>query len=138
MNIIFVDTWAWYALVDTQDHDHIVAKLANEELLDKDYISVTTNLVLTETLTLIRYHISHSAAIQFRQQLQGLIAAELIRYIYVEETLEKDAWQIFERYHDQDFSFTDCTSFATMHRVGLTEAFTGDHHFRVMGFVLTP
>lgn len=71
MNIIFVDTWAWYALVDTQDHDHIVAKLANEELLDKDYIFVTANLVLTETLTLIRYHISHSAAIQFGSNYRG-------------------------------------------------------------------
>ena len=31
MNAIFVDTWAWYALVDTQETDHLVAQLANEE-----------------------------------------------------------------------------------------------------------
>lgn len=138
MNIIFVDTWAWYALADTRDHDHSVAQLANEELLDKEYTFVTTNFVLSETLTLIRYNIGHAAAVQFWQQLQELIAAELIEYVHVDAALEQAAWQIFERYHDQDFSFTDCTSFALMRRLGLTEVFTGDHHFQVMGFVLTP
>lgn len=138
MNRIFVDTWAWYALADTQDHHHIVAQLANEELLDQEYTFVTTNFVLAETLTLMRYNIGHAAAVQFRRQLQQLVAAELIEYIYIDEALEQAAWQIFEHYHDQDFSFIDCTSFAVMRSLGLAEVFTGDHHFRVMSFVLRP
>lgn len=98
MNSIFVDTWAWYALADTHDQGHVVAQLANEELLDKEYTFVTTNFVLTETITLIRYNIGHPAAIQFWQQLQELITAELIDYLHGDGTIEKEAWQIFERY----------------------------------------
>lgn len=32
---------------------------------------------------------------------------------------------------DQDFSFTDCTSFALMERLGVAEAFAFDRHFLV-------
>ena len=78
------------------------------------------------------------AAVQFWCQLQELITAELIEYVHVDQTLELAAWQIFERYADQDFSFTDCTSFAVMRNRKLTQVFTGDHHFRIMVFVLTP
>jgi predicted nucleic acid-binding protein len=34
------------------------------------------------------------------------------------------------------FSFTDCTSFAVMKRLGLSRVLTVDRRFRVMGFVL--
>ncbi len=36
------------------------------------------------------------------------------------------AWQLFVRYHDHVFSFTDCTSFALMRAMSLEEAFTFD------------
>lgn len=83
MNRIFVDTWAWYALVDTRDHHHLVAQLANEALLDQEYTFVTTNFVLAETLTLIRYNIGHTTAVQFRKQLQHFITAALLEYVTV-------------------------------------------------------
>jgi len=34
MNSVFVDTWAWYALADSSDTDHLLAQTANAELLD--------------------------------------------------------------------------------------------------------
>ncbi|HED04153.1 MAG TPA: hypothetical protein ENI60_05240 [Candidatus Fraserbacteria bacterium] len=40
------------------------------------------------------------------------------------------AWEIFKK-----FSFTDCTSFAVMKRLGLQRALAVDRHFQVMGFV---
>ena len=138
MNIIFVDTWAWYALADTRDQHHTIAQIANDELLNKGYTFVTTSFVLSETLTMIRYNLGHTAAVQFWRQLQELIADELIEYVHVDEAVERLAWQIFEQYADQDFSFTDCTSFAVMRQRKLTHVFTADHHFRTMGFMLTP
>jgi predicted nucleic acid-binding protein len=54
------------------------------------------------------------------------------------ESHETAAGEIFESYSDQDFSFTDCTSFAVMRALGLSEAFTGDKHFVTTGFQLVP
>jgi len=39
---------------------------------------------------------------------------------------------------DQDFSFTDCTSFALLSRLRIQEAFAFDHHFWAAGFVVVP
>ncbi|MEZ4730490.1 MAG: hypothetical protein R3E79_25470 [Caldilineaceae bacterium] len=52
--------------------------------MDQAYTFVTTNFVPDETLTLIRYHIGHAVAVQCRRQLQQLIAAELIEYVYAD------------------------------------------------------
>jgi uncharacterized protein len=138
MNAIFVDTWAWYALTDTGDSNHLIAQIANEELQDAGYTLITTNFVVEETLTLVRYNLGHAAAVRFWHLLQDLIADGLVEYVRIEAVQEASAWQIFERYNDQDFSFTDCTSFAVMRLRNLTEVFTGDHHFLIMGFILKP
>lgn len=138
MTSVFVDTWAWYALVDTNDDDHALAQLANEELLAKGHTFVTTNFVLDETLTLIRYNVHHAAVVGFRRMMQRLIDAGLVELVHIDERYEELAWQIFERYSDQKFSFTDCTSFAVMHDLELAQVFTADHHFAVMGYILTP
>ena len=45
---------------------------------------------------------------------------------------------LFRKYHDQTFSFTDCTSFAVMRERSLTDAITRDQHFRIAGFNLLP
>jgi predicted nucleic acid-binding protein len=44
------------------------------------------------------------------------------------------AWSLFVRHDRQGFSFTDCTSFAIMRELGLTDAFAFDDHFAQMGF----
>ena len=135
MSQIFCDTWAWYALVDAGDADHETARQTNERLLDEGHTFVTTNFVLDETITLIRYHLHHAAAVRFWHMLQLLIASGLVELVRVSQEHEKAAWEIFERYQDQAFSYTDCTSFAVMRDLGLTHAFTADHHFATAGFV---
>ena len=70
--------------------------------------------MLDETLTLIRYHLSHAAAVRFWHLFWGLVDAGLVRFIRIGAAEEQRAWEIFEAYADQDFSFTDCTFFAVM------------------------
>ncbi len=138
MNGVFVDTWAWYALADAADSDHARARTANELLLDEGVAYVTTNLVFAEALTLMRYRLHHPAALRFGRTVRQSAEAGLVQIVRVDEDHETAAWEIFEQYSDQVFSFTDCTSFAVMHSLGLTRVFTADHHFAVMGFTLVP
>ncbi len=65
-----------------------------------------------------------------------LLASELTQIVSVTAEDQKEAWKIFKKFKDQEFSFTDCTSFAVMKRLGLSRVLTVDKHFRVMGFVL--
>ena len=48
------------------------------------------------------------------------------------------ARDLFFQYSDKDLSFTDCTSFAVMRDMRLTQALTTDRHFRQMGFQVVP
>ena len=54
------------------------------------------------------------------------------------ERRHNEAWNIFEDYDDQVFSFVDCTSFVIASRVGAKEAFGFDEHFNIMGLILKP
>jgi predicted nucleic acid-binding protein len=132
VNGIFVDTCAWYALVDTDDADHGAAAA----LLSANTVPlITTNAVFSETVTLIRYRIGHGAARIFGQKLKE---SSFVRVVAVTPADEEWAWEIFTKYRDQEFSFVDCTSFAVMQRMKLTHAFVFDRHFKVMKFTVVP
>jgi len=49
-----------------------------------------------------------------------------------------EAWQLFQRYRDKRYSFTDCVSFAVMKRLKLKTALTFDKHFTQAGFERKP
>lgn len=138
MSQAFIDTWAWVALIDKKDSEHEKAKHASKKLLEQKYVFVTTNFVFAETVTILRYRVSHASAVKYRQMLNEMIESDLVRLIRIGEAHEKEAWAIFEKFVDQDFSYNDCTSFAVMRNLSLREAFTNDQHFRIMGFITHP
>jgi len=135
---IFVDTWAWYALTDTNDADHAIAEETNARLLNEGSTFVTTNYVLSESVTLVRYKLYHSVAVRFWEMTHQLVESGLVELIRVSPAQEDIAWTIFKQYTDQDFSFPDCTSFAAMQEQNISHVFTGDHHFETMGFIVVP
>jgi uncharacterized protein len=44
--------------------------------------------------------------------------------------------ELYRARPDKDWSLTDCISFEVMTDLGLTDAVTGDHHFKQAGFNL--
>lgn len=135
MKRIFIDSWAWVALVDQQDSNHERADQINERLLEAGYFFATSNFVFGESLTTLRYKVGYEEALRFHEIFTRLIKGGLLKVLRVTEAIEEEAWRTFTKHHDQDFSWVDCTSFAIMKREKLQEAFTHDHHFHVMGFI---
>ena len=66
---VFLDTGAFLALADEDDRYHTVAKSTYTELLQSKAQLLTSNLVLSETYTLIRSRVSHQAAVEFMKRL---------------------------------------------------------------------
>ncbi len=120
---IFVDTSAWYALLDESDANHASAVKFKESLT---HSLVTTNYVADETITLAKNHLSYEVAVEIGGKLWKESIATLIQVTSLDE---KKAWEIFVKHKDKGFSFTDCTSFAVMERLGIAEAFAFDEHF---------
>jgi len=56
----------------------------------------------------------------------------------VDIEIETDAWRLFKTFSDEEYSFTDCTSFALMQSHAIKTAFTFDNHFRQHGLNTLP
>jgi predicted nucleic acid-binding protein len=128
---LFVDTSAWLALNDKNDqyHDEAVSKIT--KVRQQKIQLVTSEYVFDESVTIIRYRISHKAAVVFGDALISSNVAS-IEDITDDERLK--AWVLFKKYRDKDLSFTDCTSFALMAKLKLQKAFSFDNHFKQVGF----
>ena len=126
--LIFVDTSGWYALVDANDPDHEPVREWFEENRSP---LVTSDYVFDETLTLIRTSLGHQQAVKFGERLKRSKLAQLIS---VPGEDREAGWEMFKKYDDQVFSFTDCVSFAQMKRLGIKTALALDEDFKTMGY----
>jgi len=125
---IFVDTSAWYAYMRKDDPDHVRCKAA----LGKHAKGrVTSNFVFDELVTLLRYRADHAVAVRAGDVLLAASDLEIVR---VQPDDEAEAWKLFTRHRDKECSYTDCTSFALMRRLGVTHAIATDKHFHQAGF----
>ena len=134
-NAIFMDTGAWFALADESDQYHKQAVGIYPGLIKDNHRLMTTNLVIAEAYILIRRAIGHRPAMTF---LQNIEASPRVNKIYSDQILEQNAEDILEKYEDQDFSYADAVSFASMMQHGIRVAFSFDRHFVTAGFTIIP
>lgn len=135
MKAVFVDTGGWMACADSADPLYRRSCAARDAALEAGQLLVTTDFVVDETLTLIRFRLGLDAAETWWRQVDE---SRRVRWEHVDGERFERARQLFFQYRDKDFSFTDCTSFAVMRELRLTHSLTTDSHFRQMGFHILP
>ena len=135
MKALFVDTAGWVACADSADPAHPRCCAARDAALEAGQALATTDFVVDETLTLIRFRLGLGAADAWWQQVDR---SARLRWERVDSGRFERARQLFFHYRDKDFSFTDCTSFVIMREARLTHALTTDRHFRQAGFQVLP
>lgn len=127
LNRIFVDTSAWYAIIDKNDKDHKAA-VSKIQILNRPLI--TSNYIFDEILTLLKVKLGSAIAINFGEKLWKQEVSTLIQ---ITKEDEEKAWNLFCQYADKGFSFTDCTSFVLMERLDIDTVFAFDDHFAQYG-----
>ncbi len=116
---------------DKNDQFHKEAVEKYSKIKEKRTELITSEYVLDESITLIRFRVSHWAAVIFGDYL---FSSRIISMVYVNNLERQRAWDFFKKYKDKDFSFTDCTSFIVMKDLKIKSAFTFDDHFKQIGF----
>lgn len=135
MRRYFVDTSFWIALFDRSDAAHDDVTAFWQELAGRPVRLTTSDYVLDEAYTFLRRHVGLQAAVDLHDAIQ---ASRLIQVAEVRAPIRAAAWDTLVKYQDKVLSFTDCTSFVLMWRMGLTEALTLDADFAQVGFVQAP
>ncbi len=121
-----MDTSAFYALIDADDHHHKDCVGLFTLLARSRARLLTSNHVLFETYSLLLNRLGRHMATRWLGKLK----------LQVERTTAEDerrAVQIVLRHRDKGFSLVDASSFALMERLGLRRAIAFDRHFRQYG-----
>ena len=129
MKAVFLDTVGLLATWNESDQWHERAFPVYQQILRDRRLVVTTTAVLLEC--------SNAAArLACRDDLLALkLRLERNNLIMpVEDTDWSAAWLAYERGSRGSAGIVDQISFTVMHRLGITDAFTNDQHFRTAGF----
>ncbi|MGH9946556.1 MAG: type II toxin-antitoxin system VapC family toxin [Pyrinomonadaceae bacterium] len=130
MNQVFVDTSGWLAIVVASDQYHSEAVLHYERFRTEETKLITHEGVLIEVGNMLSPSRSRSVAVELRTKI---IASSRIELAALTNELIDDAWDLYSKRADKDWSIVDCMSFLVMERRGIVEALT-DRHFEQAGF----
>ncbi|MBI5652371.1 MAG: type II toxin-antitoxin system VapC family toxin [Chloroflexi bacterium] len=131
---LFVDTAGWGNLIDATQPYHSLAAIHYRSARQQQRKLITTNYVIAELITLLisPLRMPRSIAIEFIEELKS---ATHIQIVHINAGLDRQAWEMFKRHQDKEWSLTDCVSFVLMKEQNIVEALTSDHHFEQAGFV---
>ena len=131
--MIFVDTSAFYALLDGDDAEHSRAlKLWEGEPPGEGGLAAT-NYVVLESITLLQSRLGMPAVRVFLDAILPLVRIE-----WIDEVVHAQAVSAFIAADRRGLSVVDLSSFETMRRLGIRSVFTFDRHFRQYGFETLP
>ncbi len=130
---VFVDTSAYYAVIDRRDADHRGAVATMHRLTSERRPLITTNIILFELHSLLLNRISRHIAWVSHQELR---AAQDVVQIRIRD--EARAEETLAQYDDKNFTLIDASSFAVMERFGISVAFSLDRHFAQYGWEIVP
>lgn len=130
---IYIDTSALIAILAKDDQYHEKAKEKWHELLEQKEVLLCNNYVLLETFSVIQ----NRYGIHILHKFQGFAVPALhIEWLTAKEhDIAVENVLLANRCR---LSLVDCSSFATMRRLGIYKAFTFDKHYAEQGFEQLP
>jgi predicted nucleic acid-binding protein len=126
---IFLDTVGVLATLDTADQWHSAAEQAMTQIRMSKSRFLSTTYVLLECG-------NAAARTTYRADVHDLREELLAFGNLFSPTLddERNAWAAYRKGEAGQAGIVDHVSFTVMRRLGITEAFTNDSHFRAAGF----
>lgn len=130
---VFVDTSAFYALLDPDGKEYQPALAALVALRERRRPLITHEYVVVETFSLTQRRLGLTAAGRFVSELLPLVDE-----VWVDRQLQREAIEAVFAGGIRGTSLVDRTSFLVMRRHGITTAFAFDADFAAQGFEVIP
>ena len=130
---IFIDTSAFFALLDRDDDNQEAAKNIWAKILSAENTLVTNNYVLVETFALLQNRLGVSAVRAFQEDVLPIVNIE-----FVNPETHRSGIAALLTSSKRNLSLVDCVSFEVMRTLGIRTAFAFDAHFKEAGFQVLP
>lgn len=135
---VFVDTGAFYALIDRDDPYHVVAHKEWSELLHQKTPLIISNYIVSETYTLLRYRLGADISQKFLAAIEDNAKLGRIEIRLSNHEVERLAQKLLFQYQEHALSYTDAVSFAMIKHYRIPRAFSFDRHFALAGAQIIP
>lgn len=132
---MFLDTSFTVALEMARDNHHKAAAAYWKTYVQKPIPLVTTDLVFAEIVTFFNARGWHAKAVEVGDRL---LSSHLVDIVTVTPELRAEAWSMFKRHSDKQYSLADCASFVVMRKRRISRALTFDDHFIQAGLMVVP
>jgi predicted nucleic acid-binding protein len=130
---IFIDTSAFLALLNKDDHFHQIAKRTWEEInLSEEYL-ICSNYVIVETISLLQKRFGIDALRIFENEVRPVI-----EIIWINQPIHHAGMVVILTTNHRKLSLVDCTSFEVLRTLQIEKVFTFDPHFSEQGFNTIP
>ena len=134
MSTLLIDTSALHALNYARDDNHTRAVAYFKSLAGR-VKPILTEWVFIETMNLTKARLGPVHAVAFGRQLK---ASRAFYPVILNDLDKQSTWEIFDRYDDKGWSYTDCSLLAVARRLTIRRIFAFDHHFQQMGLEVLP
>lgn len=130
---IYIDTSAFFAILDSGDKFHKESKDTFLRLIGDKEIFHSSNYITIETIVLVQNRLGLDAVRAFQDDI-----VPIINIHWVDERIHNIAVSSLLIARRKNISFIDYTSFELMRLLGLKKVFTFDKHFKEQSFKLLP
>lgn len=131
--MIYVDTSAFFAIVNSDDENHETAMETWTQLIGAGEKLMCNNYVLVESVALIQRRVDMEAFSILHNDIIPFLEIE-----WLDESLHNAIVELTLASNRRQLSLVDHASFNTMRRHGISTAFTFDKHFQEQGFDIIP
>jgi predicted nucleic acid-binding protein len=138
LRVVYADSGAFIALLWRRDRAHARIRDHYTALREAGDVLLTSDLVVSETATRLRFDAGLDAALAFRGLLEEAVEAGRLIVRHADAELDARAWDLMARYPGLTLSFTDCVGAVTAAEGRAAAVFGLDNDFRVLGFALEP
>lgn len=136
--LLYVDTGALLALLRPRDAQHARVAEHFRTLRSERARFVTSDAVVGETATRLRYDSGPQAVQTFRNLLDSMVEEGSLIIWESDPGIRAKVFDLIARYRDLSLSYADCVG-AVVARAERIDSILGlDQDFRVLGFALEP
>lgn len=135
---IFVDTSAWISYMLSKEAKHETIMNALHAEIHAGSAICTSNYVVDETVTRLRYDTNWHITELFISHLTKSIRAKSLTELWIDEQTEAEAYTYLAKFREHTLSMTDATTIALAKRWKIDAIMTLDTDFVKIGLSVLP